>query len=93
MFPHDPPCSPTVPDRRSLPSQWTPQRIRALGPVTDITTAGAILGLSRSVAYHLAAHNAFPVPVIRAGTRYRVPLAALLTVLHIPIEPEATDTS
>jgi hypothetical protein len=56
--------------------------------VTDIVTAGAILGLSRSVAYDLAARGVFPVPVIRAGTRYRVPVAAMLTVLHIPIEPE-----
>jgi hypothetical protein len=74
-------------------ARWTPQRIRALGAVTDITTAGAILGLSRSAAYHLAAHNAFPVAVIRAGTRYRVPVAALLTALHIPLEPEPGDTT
>jgi len=70
---------------------WTPARIRALGPVTDITTAGAILGLSRSVAYDLAHRGEFPIPVIRAGSRYRVPVAALLSALHIPLEPEPAD--
>jgi hypothetical protein len=84
---------PTTPDGIPETSQWTPQRIRALGAVTDVVTAGTILGLSRSVAYHLAAHGAFPVAVIRAGSRYRVPVAALLTALHIPIEAEPTDTS
>jgi hypothetical protein len=86
MSPHDKPD-------QTAHGQWTPQRIRALGAVTDVVTAGAILGLSRSVAYHLAAHDAFPVPVIRAGCRYRVPVAALLAALHIPIEPEPKNTN
>jgi integrase len=32
---------------------WTPDRIHALGTVTDVATAAAIFGLSRSVAYDL----------------------------------------
>ena len=72
---------------------WTPARIRALGAVTDIVTAGAILGLSRSAAYDLAARGEFPVAVMRVGSRYRVPVAALLTALHIPLEPAAGDTT
>ena len=75
----------------SSPMPWTPARIRALGPVTDVVTAGAILGLSRSVAYDLAARGQFPVAVIRAGSRYRIPVAALLTALHIPLEPAIAD--
>ena len=72
---------------------WTPARIRALGAVTDIATAGAILGLSRSVAYDLAHRGEFPIPVIRAGSRYRVPVAALLSALHIPLTPEPSDAT
>ena len=72
---------------------WTPARIRALGAVTDITTAGAVLGLSRSVAYDLARRGEFPIPVIRAGSRYRIPVAALLTALHIPLAPETADAT
>ncbi len=68
---------------------WTPERIRALGPVTDIATAGQILGLSRSTAYALAADDAFPTPVLRVGSGYRVPVAALLAALHIPLTPDA----
>lgn len=80
MSPH----VPTVTNRRSA-QRWTPEAIRALGPVTDITTAGQILGLSRSVAYALAADGMFPIAVIRVGSRYRVPVAALLAALHIPL--------
>jgi hypothetical protein len=68
---------------------WTAERIVALGPVTDITTAAAILRLSRSTAYDLAKHGRFPVPVIRAGARYRVPVAPLLAALGL----EAPDRS
>lgn len=70
---------------RRATQSWTPERIRALGPVTNIATAGQILGLSRSTAYALAADNMFPVPVLRVGSGYRVPVAALLTALHIPL--------
>jgi hypothetical protein len=73
-------------------TRWTPERIRGLGSVTDIVTAGAILGLSRSVAYDLAARGEFPTPVLRAGTRYRVPVPALLTTLGIPVDVPAGTT-
>ena len=66
---------------------WTAERIRGLGAVTDLPTAATIFGLSRTVAYDLAKRNGFPVPVIRAGSRYRVPVAAILTTLHIPTDP------
>ncbi|PWR09438.1 DNA-binding protein, partial [Micromonospora sicca] len=60
---------------------WTVERIRALGAVTDITTAGQIFGLSRSRAYQLAATNAFPARVVRVGSRYRVSVAGILSAL------------
>ena len=92
MTPH---TDSTTPGDAAGPSTagWTPARIRALGAVTGITTAGAILGLSRSVAYDLAHRGEFPVAVIRAGSRYRIPVAALLTALHIPLEPEPADAT
>ena len=69
---------------------WTEQRIRALGAVTDLPTAGAIFGLGRAMAYELAKNDDFPVPVIRVGTRYRVPVAPILAALHIASPPDLT---
>lgn len=67
---------------------WTADRIRALGPVTDLPTAAAIFGLSRSAAYDLARTGRFPVPVLRFGTRYRIPVAAILTALDLLGDPQ-----
>jgi hypothetical protein len=64
---------------------WTPERIRALGTVTTVPTAAAIFGLSRSVAYDLIKTGGVPVPVLRFGGRYRIPVAAILTALHLPV--------
>lgn len=72
---------------------WTEQRIRALGAVIDIPTAAAILGLGRALAYQLARDEAFPVPVIRAGTRYRVPTAPLLAILHLSSDDDLTSSA
>ncbi len=69
----------------SAMTYWTAERIRALGPVTTVGTAGAILGLHRSVAYELAKAGTFPVPILRCGSRYRVPVAGILTALHLPV--------
>ena len=32
--------------------------------------------------------GAFPVPVLRFGSRYRIPVAAILAALHLPASPE-----
>jgi hypothetical protein len=66
------------------PEVWTEQRIRALGLVTDVATAARIFGLSRAAAYDLAKRGQFPVAVLRFGSRYRVPVAAILQALHLP---------
>lgn len=57
---------------------WTIERIRALGVTTTLATTASVLGISRSQAYRLAATNQFPIPLIRAGSRIIVPVAALL---------------
>jgi hypothetical protein len=74
---------------------WTEDKVRALGVVTDLPTAARIFGLGRALAYQLAAASDFPVPVLRVGNRYRVPVAAILTALHIPaaIVPEGDLTT
>ncbi|WP_329007664.1 hypothetical protein OG271_18315 [Micromonospora rifamycinica] len=60
---------------------WTAERIRALGAATTLPTAAAVLGISRSQAYRLAATDTFPTPLIRAGTRIIVPVTGLLRLL------------
>jgi hypothetical protein len=70
---------------------WTIEQVRALGVTTSIVTAGSVLGIGRSTAYALARSGQFPVPVIRIGTRYVVPVPALLKALHADgPEPDTT---
>nr|WP_212827977.1 helix-turn-helix domain-containing protein [Polymorphospora rubra] len=79
------PATPTepTPSTQGRPA-WTVERIRALGATTDIATAAAIFGLSRSRAYELARTGHLPVPVLRIGSRYRVSVPAILTTLGVP---------
>ncbi|MEV4542267.1 hypothetical protein [Micromonospora echinaurantiaca] len=67
---------------------WTIERIRALGVTTALAITASVLGISRSQAYRLAATNQFPIPLIRAGSRIIVPVAALLQLLQP--DPNAT---
>ncbi|MEH0821771.1 MULTISPECIES: helix-turn-helix transcriptional regulator [unclassified Micromonospora] len=77
--------NPTAP---SVGEVWTIERIRALGVTTTLATTASVLGISRSQAYRLAATNQFPIPLIRAGSRIIVPVAALLQLL----QPDADAT-
>jgi hypothetical protein len=67
--------------------QWTSDVVRALGVYTDLVTAGTLLGIGRTKAYALARAGRFPVPVLRHGRRYIVPVAPITWLLHIA-EPE-----
>ncbi|MEV8504540.1 helix-turn-helix domain-containing protein [Actinoplanes sp. NPDC051475] len=74
---------------------WTAERIQALGTTTSLGTAADIFGISAATAYGLARQGAFPVPVIRVGNRYRVPVAPILAVLGLdpsPADRAATTT-
>jgi hypothetical protein len=72
---------------------WTEQRIRALGAITDLPTAGRVFGLGRAMSYELARTHQFPVPVIRVGARYRVPVAGILAALGLtPAAGDLTPT-
>ncbi|MEV0216901.1 hypothetical protein [Micromonospora sp. NPDC050695] len=66
---------------------WTEERIRALGAITDLPTAGRVFGLGRALSYDLARTGDFPVPVLRVGARYKVPVAGILTALGLPPSP------
>lgn len=66
---------------------WSEDQVRALGVATDLVTAAAVLGIGRTTAHALARADRFPVPVIRVGRRYRVPVAPLLRLLALPTEP------
>lgn len=88
MHLHTPTAQP-IPDQTSsrTTETWTEERIRALGTVTTVPIAAAIFDLSRSVAYDLIRTGGFPLPVLRFGSRYRIPVAAILTALHMRAEP------
>lgn len=70
---------------------WSEDQVRGLGVATDLVTAAAILGIGRTTAHALVRADRFPVPVIRVGRRYRVPVAPILRLLAIPAESTATE--
>ncbi len=49
----------------------------------SVEAAGALLGVSRTTAYRLAACGEFPVPVLRVGRQLRVPTALLADALGL----------
>jgi len=73
---------------------WTETDIRGLGAATDLVTTAAILGIGRTTAHALARAGQFPVPVLRIGHRYRVPVAPILRLLDLdPAPADATVTA
>lgn len=62
---------------------WTPEEVAALPVVVDLLTAGSVLGMGRCASYELARAGAFPVPVLKIGSRYRVVTAHLRDLLHV----------
>jgi hypothetical protein len=62
---------------------WSVEQIRALGAITDIVTAGAVLGIGRTTAYRLVRSGQFPVPVLKVGNRYLVAVAHLLKAVGV----------
>jgi hypothetical protein len=70
---------------------WTADEVRALGVSTDVTTAAEILGIGRTAAYEAARTGTFPVPVVRFGSRFVVPVTPLLRLLGIDGEQSRGD--
>jgi predicted DNA-binding transcriptional regulator AlpA len=67
------------------------ETIRELGPTTDVPTAGALFGLSRTQSYVAIQRGQFPVSVIRIGRRVVVPVAPILELLGLAEPREAPD--
>jgi hypothetical protein len=66
---------------------WSVEAVRALGVRTDVATAGAIFGLTRTRAYELLSRGDFPVPTFKVGRRIVVPTVPILRLLGLD-EPE-----
>ncbi|QFG13479.1 excise [Gordonia phage Powerball] len=69
----------------------TRAQLDALGVATDLRTAAEALGISKALAYSLAAEGNFPVRVISIGGRYSVPTAGLRELLLGEAPPAADD--
>lgn len=52
-------------------------------PSLSLEEAAHLFGIGRTLAYELARHGEFPVPVLRFGRRYRVPTAPVLSALGL----------
>ncbi|MHA4852455.1 DNA-binding protein [Rhodococcus sp. MSC1_016] len=59
------------------------EEFETLGVATDLRTANRALGIGDSTGYALASKGEYPVPVIRAGSRYIVPTKGLREALGI----------
>jgi len=70
---------------------WTVDAIRDLGATTTLVIAGEILGMGRTKSHELARLGRFPVPVLRHGSRYVVPVAPLLRLLGVDPTPTVRD--
>ncbi|GAB3259706.1 hypothetical protein [Kineosporia babensis] len=68
-------------ERESGSRVWTVESVRALGVTTDLATAASVLGFGRTLAFDLLRKSEFPVPVLRAGRKIRVPVQGLLACL------------
>lgn len=69
---------------------WTPEAIRALGPVTDLRTALEIADIGTTYGYKKAKSDELPFRVLRVGRQYRVPVAGLIKALGIEDDVKAT---
>ncbi len=67
----------------SVGEHWTPEKVHALGVVTTVPEAAAVLGISRGVAYELVRRGEFPARVLEIGRRKVVVVASLLELLGL----------
>jgi len=60
-------------------------------PTVSLVAAGRAIGIGRSATYRLVQRGDFPLPVIHAGSKLRVPTAALRRILALDDQLELTD--
>ncbi|MEU8328536.1 helix-turn-helix domain-containing protein [Micromonospora sp. NPDC048839] len=70
-------------------SSFNQDELLQLPAMIDLATAARALGVGRTKAYDLAKSNAFPCPVLRIGTSYRVRTADLLRLVGVDRQPTA----
>jgi hypothetical protein len=54
-----------------------------LPPTLDVVSAGALLGVGRTIAYRLVREDAWPTHVVRVGRKIVIPTVPLLEFLGI----------
>lgn len=54
----------------------------AVAAVVDVPTAAAMLGIGRTLAYHLVRTGQWPTPLIRVGRLIKVPTKPLLEYVN-----------
>ncbi|MDQ1250333.1 MAG: hypothetical protein QG597_4712 [Actinomycetota bacterium] len=75
------------------PAPFTVQEVLALPVTVDLMTTARALGISKTVAYHLARTGQYPVPLYRVGARYRCLRSTLLVHLGIADNTVAIEPS
>lgn len=81
---------PATPDTKTTAASspaWSRERLGDLGVTTDLMTAARMLGIGRTTAYKLARTGTFPVPAVRVGRSYRIPVARVIELLGLDKEP------
>lgn len=66
-----------------ITSTLSQDELLQLPAVVDLATAARAVGLGRTKAYDLAKQGAFPCPVLRIGTSYRVRTVDLLRLVGV----------
>lgn len=64
-------------------SGMTTDEALALPVTVDLLTTARALGIGRSLAYEMARADTYPIPLFKAGTRYRARRADLLAYLGL----------
>ncbi len=76
-----------------MKAAMTRTELLALPAAVDLSTAARALGFGRTKAQELARAGQWPTTLLRLGSAYRVPTAALLRLLEITPDSEVAGVS
>lgn len=66
-------------------SAWTRSAVEALGPVTDVPTVAAILGVNKDTVYAAIRRGEWTVTrVLTLGRKIKIPTRDLIALLYAP---------